>query len=198
MEFVRSKDGTHIAFQQCGEGPPLVLVHGASGSHKRWGGVLPELSAEFTVCAIDRRGRGESGDADCYAIEREYEDVAAVVDAMDEPVNLLGHSFGAICTLEASLLTGNIARLVLCEPPVNAPELPAELSARMQGMLDSGDREGVLSTFLSEYAGIPEHELEKMRRSPAWPARIAAAHTLLRESVAVDDISLRAGTILEC
>ena len=108
MEYVTSKDGTQIAYERRGEGPPLVLVHGAAADHTRWKSLLPALENFFTVYAVDRRGRGQSGDVGAYAIEREYEDVVAVVDSLPVPVNLLGHSFGAICSLEASLRTSNM------------------------------------------------------------------------------------------
>ncbi|MGH2627301.1 MAG: alpha/beta fold hydrolase, partial [Anaerolineales bacterium] len=77
MEKVRSDDGTLIAYQRSGEGPPLVLVHGTTADHTRWALILPELERHFSVYAMDRRGRGESGDAESYALEREFEDVAA-------------------------------------------------------------------------------------------------------------------------
>jgi pimeloyl-ACP methyl ester carboxylesterase len=107
MEKIMSKDGTPIAYQRSGTGPPLVLVHGTLGSSRRWP-VIPMLEKQFTIYAIDRRGYGESGDASNYAIEREYEDIAALVDAIGGEVNLLGHSFGGFCILEAAL------RLSLC------------------------------------------------------------------------------------
>ncbi|MEZ4523551.1 MAG: alpha/beta hydrolase [Thermomicrobiales bacterium] len=103
VETVISKDGTPIAFECTGSGPPLVLVHGTAGSHERWAPILSALSAEFTVYAMDRRGRGASGDSEYYSIEREFEDVAAVVETLDEPVNVLGHSYGGTCALEAAL-----------------------------------------------------------------------------------------------
>ncbi|MCZ7544560.1 MAG: alpha/beta fold hydrolase [Anaerolineae bacterium] len=123
MEKVRSQDGTPIAYHRNGEGPPLVLVHGAIASHARWAAITPALAQRYTVYAIDRRGRGESGDAESYAMAREFEDVAAVVDAIGEGVNLLGHSFGALCALEAALLTPHVRRLIAYEPPpVPVPE----------------------------------------------------------------------------
>src|SRR5215813_2457638 len=99
MEKILSKDGTPIAYQRSGAGAPLVLVHGTGGASVRWKPILPALEQHFTVYAVDRRGRGESGEAASYAIEREFEDVAAVVDSIGNEVNLLGHSFGAICAL---------------------------------------------------------------------------------------------------
>jgi len=105
VEQVVSRDGTSIAVWRTGAGPPLVLVHGAAAEHSRWAPVLPALGERFTVLAIDRRGRGRSGDADDYAIEREYEDVVAVVEWAGEDVDVLGHSYGGICALEAALAT---------------------------------------------------------------------------------------------
>ena len=105
LEHVVSTDGTPIAVWRSGDGPPLVLVHGATADHSRWAPVLPALQERFTVLAIDRRGRGRSGDAATYAIEREYEDVAAVVEWAGEHVSVLGHSYGGVCALEAARLT---------------------------------------------------------------------------------------------
>lgn len=187
METVTSRDGTPIAYERTGSGPPLVLVHGTTASHTRWAPVLPALSAEFTVYAIDRRGRGESGDADCYSIEREFEDIAAVVDSLDEPANVLGHSFGAICALEAAFLSGNMRKLVLYEPPIGEPNTVVDhdaVSAKLQDLLAAGDREGVVTTFMHEVVSMPDHEFERYRKLPAWPARVAAAHTLPREDLA--------------
>lgn len=184
METVMSKDGTTIAYERTGSGSPLVLVHGTSASHTRWTPILPVLAAAFTVYAVDRRGRGESEDADCYAFEREFEDIAAVIDSIGEPVDLLGHSYGAICALEAALLTANIRRLVLYEPPIPVSGRLAEggeTAERLEGILEAGDREGVVTAFMREYVGMPEDGFATFRETPAWPARVAAAHTLPRE-----------------
>src|SRR5262245_15334434 len=102
MDHVTSRDGTPIGYERSGQGPPLILVHGTTADHSRWAPVLPALSERFTVSAVDRRGRGASGDAPIYAIEREFEDVAALVDAVGGPVYLLGHSYGALCALEGA------------------------------------------------------------------------------------------------
>src|SRR3712207_6140160 len=83
---VASKDGTPIAFLRSGEGPPLVLLHGTTADHSRWAPVLPAFEEHFTVYAVDRRGRGGSGDSEAYALDREFEDIAAVVDSLEEPV----------------------------------------------------------------------------------------------------------------
>lgn len=181
MDTIRSNDGTEIAYARSGSGPPLVLVHGGTADHTRWAPVLAPLEAQFTVYALDRRGRGGSGDTEPYAIEREFEDAAAVIDSIGGPVDLLGHSFGAVCSLGAALLTDNIRKLVLYEPPPPGFKESSETLARMQTLLDAGDREGALSAFLQGIAGLPPHELEIMRSVPAWQGRVAAAHTILRE-----------------
>lgn len=182
MNKVRSKDGTPIAYEQSGTGPPLMLVHGALASHARWNAILPSLTPHHTVYAIDRRGRGESGDADHYDLAREFEDVAAVADAIDEPVNILGHSFGALCALEATLLSENIRSVIAYEPPP-AP-VPDGAIEKIQEFIDSGDGEGAITYFLSELVKMPPHELERFKATPIFQTRVAAAHTIPRELLA--------------
>ena len=194
MQAITSKDGTAIAFSRSGTGPPLVLVHGTTADHTRWKPLLPQLEPRFTVYAVDRRGRGGSGDAPHYAIEREFDDIAAVVDAIDEPVALLGHSYGAVCSLEASLRTRNLRKLVLYEPPIRTagPLYPPGTAQRLQALLDAGDRDGVVATFFAEVVRAPAEELRLLRTLPNWPARVAAAHTIPRELRINDDYHLDA------
>lgn len=184
METILSKDGISIAYQRSGAGPPLILVHGTGGSHVRWASILPDLEPHFSLYAVDRRGRGESGDAAGYAIKREFEDVAALVEAIEQPVYLLGHSYGGICALEAALLTQNLRKLVLYEPPIPSPDVltyPDGLIDHLEALLAVGNREEVLMTFLREVVRMPASELAQSRASSAWSARLAAAHTLPRE-----------------
>ncbi|MDW7733606.1 MAG: alpha/beta hydrolase [Methanolobus sp.] len=183
MDKVRSKDGTLIAYERSGAGPPLVLVHGTTADHTRWASVLPKLEERFTVYAVDRRGRGQSGDSLPYSLEREYEDIAAVMDSIREPVNLLGHSYGALISLEAALLATNLNKLILYEPAIRMDEslyLP-NTQAKIQKLLDQDDREGVLQVFFREVVGMPEQEIARLKKEPAWTARLASAHTLFRE-----------------
>jgi pimeloyl-ACP methyl ester carboxylesterase len=191
MELVRSVDGTLIAFHRTGSGPPLVLVHGAAGDHGRWdvGGVREALAAHRTVYAMDRRGRGGSGDAPEYRLDLEFDDVAAVVRSIQAPVDLLGHSYGALCALEAALRVDNLNRLILYEPPIplgGDPVASPEQVAAMERLLAEGDREGALVHFLVRIAGISEDEVEILRGAPSWRGRVAAAHTLVREERACD------------
>lgn len=136
---------------------------------------------------MDRRGRGASGDDPEHAFERECEDVAAVVDAVadssETPAHVLGSSGGASFSLGAAALTSNIHRLVLFEPPAGEvlQLLPSGLQDRLDGLLAAGDREGVLVTAYRAVVGLSDDEIDHLRSQPAWPNRLAAAHTVPRE-----------------
>ena len=191
MKTVTSEDGTKIAYKITGSGPPLVLLHGSGVSdHRRWeiAGVCPSLAEHFTVYAIDRRGRGMSGDNEEYAFEREIEDVAAVVDSIDEPATLLGHSYGALIALETALRTDDISKLILYEPPISADgqKLTSdEVIAEMNDLLDEGKNEQAVILFFREIGGLTPVEIETFQSSPGWQDRINGAHTLPREEQAI-------------
>jgi pimeloyl-ACP methyl ester carboxylesterase len=178
-----STDGTRVSYWRSGTGPPLLLVHGTTADHSRWDHLLPDLEQHFTVHAMDRRGRGGSGDTADYAIEREFEDVAAVAEAIGEPVFLLGHSYGAVCGLEASLLTDKVRRLLLYEPPLPTghPLYPPGVPERIQALVDAGELEAGLEVFAREVLRMPELELERFRAQPAWTVRVGLAPTIARE-----------------
>ncbi|MCY1075873.1 alpha/beta fold hydrolase [Archangium lansingense] len=188
METFLSRDGTTLAYARTGSGPSLVLVHGTNYDHSTWDVVLPALAARFTVYALDRRGRGRSGDTSAYSIEREYEDLAALVDAVPGPVVLLGHSFGGICALGASLLTRNIGKLILYEPPFAPLERfgSPEALLQMEMLVREGRQAEVLETFLRALISVPEVEVQRMKTLPAWSAQVASAHTLAREGRVVE------------
>jgi pimeloyl-ACP methyl ester carboxylesterase len=173
-----------------------VLVHGTSGSSARWNDVLPRLEEHFSVCAVDRRGYGASGDGPAYALEREIEDLAAVIEAIGEPVHLLGHSFGALCTLEAARISQNVRKLILYEPAMRLPGFvlyPDGAIDRLQALLEAGDREGVLTVLFRDIARMPPHELDLLRSAPTWPMRIASAHAVPREARAEEHYRFEAG-----
>lgn len=187
MEYVISHDGTRIAYARSGEGPPLVLIHGTGIDHSYWDPVAPELGRHFTVSSVDRRGRGHSGDTAPYAIQREFEDVAAMVASMAGDVFLVGHSYGALCSLEAALLTTNIGKLILNEPPMYTTvevTFPADAPAEILAYAGAGEWEKAL-VLLYEAGGMPEAELHRLRSLPSWHARIQAAPTMLREILSV-------------
>lgn len=192
---VVSPDGTEIAYVTGGVGPPLVLVHGVLGDHTRWGALRPHLEPSCTVHTMDRRGRGASGDAEAYAAEREFEDVAAVVDAVASsagaPVDLYGHSGGASFAMGAAGLTANVRRLVLYEPAIDPQDLlPAGLAERIDALLADGEHEAVVETFMREVLHVDDAGIAAYREQPSWPARVAAAHTLPRELLIPDETFL--------
>jgi pimeloyl-ACP methyl ester carboxylesterase len=201
MTRVTSRDGTPIAVWTSGQGPPLVLVHGAVADHTRWRPLLPCLEPHVTVHAMDRRGRGASGDAPGYAIEREFEDVAAVVDTVAEAsgsaVDLYGHSFGGLCAFGGATLTANVGRLVLYEgwPPADprTHELPPGVGGRLEALLAEGDRDAVVEKLFREVVLMPPAEIAALRAQPAWPARAAAAHTIVRELRAITQVPFDPG-----
>lgn len=185
MTTIASGDGTRIACWRSGVGPPLLLVHGATADHTTtWRFVLPALERRFTVHAMDRRGRGGSGDSPDYSLEREADDVAAVVDAIGEPVHLLGHSYGALCCLEAALRTTGLRRLILYEGvPLDGAELyePGAVE-RLGAYLEAGDVEGMLVAMFRDLVRMPPEELEVLRsQRDAWAVRIRNAPSLPRE-----------------
>jgi pimeloyl-ACP methyl ester carboxylesterase len=185
LTHIESADGTRIACHVTGGGPPLVLVHGTSADHARWTPLLAALSSRFATYCVDRRGRGDSGDAETYAIESEFDDIAAVVDAVGGEVDLVGHSYGAVCSLEAALRTQHVRRLALYEPPlpIGIEAVPPGVLETLTERLAAGDRDGVVAAFLSEVVRMPPGELAALRREPSWADRVAAAHTIPRELV---------------
>jgi pimeloyl-ACP methyl ester carboxylesterase len=188
LERVRTPEGVEIACEVSGQGPPLVLVHGAGSA--RWGFSMlrPFLERRYTFIALDRRGRGDSTDGDGYAVEREFEDVAAVADAIAReagtPAAVVGHSFGGRVALGAALLTQGIRAVVCYEGAPPAAEeryQPAGAEERVRERLAAGEADEALATFLREIVGMTEEDLARYRADPVWPRRAAAAHTIVRE-----------------
>jgi pimeloyl-ACP methyl ester carboxylesterase len=181
---VRSADGTSIAVCVAGEGPPLVLVHGSLCDHTRFDPLVAELGDGVTTFAMDRRGFGASRDAPRYAIKREFEDVAAVVDAVadrtGEPVALWGHSYGANCAMGGAARTDNVHHLLLHEPSLGLRYPPGSIEAVEQA-LAAGDREAAIRLVFVGIMEMSEQEVEEMRASPLWPVRLASAPTVPRE-----------------
>lgn len=181
---VISKDGTSIATFTSGEGSPLVLIHGVLAEHGRWGLMAPALAQSHRVVAMDRRWRGGSDDGPNYAMEREAEDVIAVVGALDGPVDILAHSFGAIATLAALKQLTNVRSLVLYEPilnrgPIDTTREPAVDAVEAQAL--AGDREGALRTFYREHFHMPEAGIDAIKAAGYWDERLAVIHATPRE-----------------
>jgi pimeloyl-ACP methyl ester carboxylesterase len=183
---VHSGDGTAIAVWVEGGGPPLVLVHGSVSDHTTLAPLVAELATDLATFAMDRRGFGASGDAPGYAIERDFDDVAGVVDAVAArtggPVALFGHSYGASCAMGAATLTSNVHRLVLYEPSFGISYPPWSIEA-VERAVAAGDLDRAVVTMLVDILEMTEEEIDALRASatPSWATRIAAAHTLPRE-----------------
>lgn len=198
---VTSRDGTRIGWGTSGSGPPLLLVHGGLGDRSRWEALLPYLEPYRSVHAMDRRGRGLSEDHPAYALEREFEDVAAVAEAIasqaEEQVAVYGHSYGGLCAYGAASQTSSIGRLILYEgwPPVHpdAWVLPADLIASLESLLAADERSALVEAFLREAVQMGEEEIAAYRARASWDARVASAHTILREERAFPTVSFDPG-----
>ncbi|HEX6132236.1 MAG TPA: alpha/beta hydrolase, partial [Actinomycetota bacterium] len=187
-KVVISGDGTPIALFGAGQGPPVIVVHGAAADHTTWRVSGPRLALRHTVWGVDRRGRGASGDTAPYEVEREFEDVAAVADVLAAEsgggVPVVGHSFGGRVALGAALRSASIAAVVSYEgapAPAGQSYQAHDLAARLETLRDEGRNEELLETFLREVVGMGRDDLGAYRANPVWPARVAAAPTIVRE-----------------
>ncbi len=172
---VTSKDGTRIGVECAGTGPTLLFVHGGVGDRTRWTPMFPLLASTFTTCAMDRRGRGASGDSPEYSLSKEAEDVAAVVNSRSGPVFVLGHSYGAVAALEAAFLTDRIAKLMLYEPPLHEPVgNNLAVAARVEEMVGKGELEQAFLTFQVEIVKQSPEEIARMKARPTWAGLVAS------------------------
>lgn len=183
---VRSPDGTRIGCDVFGEGPPLLVIHGTTADHRRWAEVRDGFSESFRVHLMDRRGRGLSGDGDGpYALEREVEDINAVLDAIGGQVLVLAHSYGGLCMLEAAVDNGRVARLLVYEPAFGTdtppPLWPANGLGELKDAVARGDREAAVTIFVKRAIELDDEAIAAMRATPAWQYRLEAAMTLARE-----------------
>ena len=183
---VNSSDGIEIAFVRIGHGPPLVIVHGSLASGENWLPVARILANQFTCFVIDRRGHGRSGDSANYAIEREYEDIEAVLAVAGKQVSLLGHSYGAICALGAATRTP-VTHLVLYEPPLPVHgSVTGGALVEYRKAIETGDLDGALALGLNKFAGVTPEQIQALRRSPLWLKMVTLAPSWTREVEAID------------
>jgi pimeloyl-ACP methyl ester carboxylesterase len=192
MDTVRSKDGTVIAFDRSGDGPPLILVDGALCSRAL--GPMPKLAtrlaSRFTVFHYDRRGRGDSGDAMPYAVEREIEDIEALIGVAGGPVYLYGVSSGAALALEAANRGLPIEKVAVYEAPFivdsTRPPIPDDFMAQLNEAIAT-DRRGDAVRLFMKLVGVPAVFVTMMRLMPAWPKLKSVAHTLPYDITIVQD-----------
>ena len=191
MSDVRSRDGATIAFERSGAGPAVVFVGGALTTAAAMAPLAALLSARCDVFVYDRRGRGSSGDTEPYAVEREVEDLAAVLEVAGGRACVYGHSSGAVLALEAASRGLPIERLALYEPPFvvddSRPPLPPDYVARLTDLV-AGDRRGdAIEYFMTTGAAAPADTVASMRSAPFWPAMEAMAHTLAYDGTVMGD-----------
>jgi len=184
--LVTSRDGTIVSCEHTGTGRPLVIVPGALFASELWLKVTPLISRRRAV-VVDRRGRGKSGNGAAYSPEREIEDLLAVLESLEGPVDLLGHSSGAILALQVAQRTAaNLERLIVYEPPVffDAPDrIASDLPERLEALLSAGKPEAAVETFLREGPRASEAELERTRARPTWQPLVESfAHTVVYDS----------------
>jgi pimeloyl-ACP methyl ester carboxylesterase len=182
---VSAPDGTQIAYWTVGTGSAIVLVHGTTSDHTTYDELIPHVARWRTVVSFDRRGRGQSGDGGAsYDVEREFEDLAALVDEVAAqqaaPVDVFGHSFGAFVALGGALRTTNVRAVVAYSPGFGAEYPPGSLD-QIEAATAADDRDEVLQVMFREVIGMPDDEVQAMRRSPVWQRRQAAAGTIGRE-----------------
>jgi pimeloyl-ACP methyl ester carboxylesterase len=181
LRHVTSPDGVELACEVGGQGTPLVMVHGAGSGRWSFDLVRPHLEDAFEIWAIDRRGRGDSSDADSYAIEREFDDVAAVARAAGEGALLFGHSSGGLVSAGAAARLDGLPRIALYEGPMGGVLASEDWTARFEANLAAGRPEQAMRDFMSHIGGYTDAEIEAMEGTPAWRARVAAAPTVPRE-----------------
>jgi pimeloyl-ACP methyl ester carboxylesterase len=181
MNTVTSKDGTKLVVDVSGSGPAIVLVSGGSVDRGANAGLADVLSSDFTVHNYDRRGRGDSGDTLPYAVEREIEDIEAVIAAAGGSAHLYGSSSGAGLAFEAAAAGAPVDKLVLWEPPYNldpAGRPPADAVEQLDRMVAEGRRGDAATYFMVDMVRMPADFAAFAKTQPWWPAQEAIAHTL--------------------
>ncbi|QXV56175.1 alpha/beta hydrolase [Amycolatopsis sp. TNS106] len=182
FETVTSADGTSIAFDRTGQGAPVILVGGAFNDRTTVAGLAATLAADFTVLAYDRRGRGDSGAGAVYSVEREVEDLAALIEHVGGSAAVFGHSSGAVLGLEAAARGVAMTSLAVYEPPYVVDDSrtrpAADLFDRVQALIADGDRDGAAELFLVEGTATPAEVVKGMRDDAFWAWFTGLAHTL--------------------
>ena len=182
MKTVTSKDGTRIAYEQSGAGPAIILVVGAFNDRSAGAPLAQSLEPHFTVFNYDRRGRGDSGDTQPYTLQREIEDLDALIAQAGGSASVFGYSSGAILALRAAASGLAISRLALYEPPPTGARA-GMLAPQLKELISAGRRGDAVELFQIEAVGIPAAYVTQMRTAPYRPALEKIAHTLVYESL---------------
>jgi pimeloyl-ACP methyl ester carboxylesterase len=193
LNIETSTDGTTIAFDQVGDGPPVILVCGGSTDRMANAPLANLLAEHFTVFNYDRRGRGDSGDTAPYAVEREVEDLDTVIAAAGGSAFVYGTSSGAALALEAAASGLAITKLAMWEPPFSLDESsrpPADQVERYDEMISAGRRGDAVEYFMSKVVGLSPEFVAYARTQPFWQKQEALAHTLAYDATIMGDYSL--------
>ncbi len=190
MPQLTSKDGTTIGFSKTGHGPALILVEGAFQDRSGLAAHAALLSSHFTVYNYDRRGRGESSDNQPYDVEREIEDIDALIQQAGGSALLFGGSSGAVLALDAAAHGLSITKLALYEPPFVVDDtrnpVPEDFVEQLKTMIASSRRADAAEAFMTTGANVPVEAVADMRSAPFWPAVEAVAHTLIYDATIMD------------
>jgi pimeloyl-ACP methyl ester carboxylesterase len=196
MNTTTSSDGTAIAYDRFGGGPPVIMAAGAFNTRSATEPLAQALAPQFTVLNYDRRGRGDSGDTAPYAVGREIEDLAALISAAGGSASVFGYSSGATLALKAAASGLPVTKLVLYEPPFNTddsyPALPADFATQLAELVSAGRRGDAVELYQTNAVGIPEEVVAQMRHAPFRPGLEALAHTLAYDAAIIGDRSLPA------
>jgi pimeloyl-ACP methyl ester carboxylesterase len=194
MRTAISADGTKITFDQAGDGPPVILVVGAFNDRSTGAPLATALESRFTVLNYDRRGRGASGDTQPYAVEREVEDLEALIRKAGGAARVFGYSSGGTLALEAAARGLNITKLAIYEAPFivgdDVPRPSRDLAAQLAKLVALGCRGEAVELFQTRLVGIPEQVVVQLRHAPFRPALEAMAHTLVYDASIVGDLTL--------
>jgi pimeloyl-ACP methyl ester carboxylesterase len=199
MDMATSRDGTPIAFDRLGGGPPVIVVCGAMCDRALMRPTAEELAKHFTVFNYDRRGREDSGDTAPWAVEREIEDIGALINEAGGTASVYGHSSGAGLVLHAAAHGLPIAKIALHDPPYSpdgdeeARRISREYGENLKAVL-SEDRRGDAVELFMALVGMPQEMVEGMRHTPSWAGLEAMAPTLAYDSEIMGDVA-RGGTI---
>jgi pimeloyl-ACP methyl ester carboxylesterase len=196
MNTVTSNDGTAIAFDRAGAGPPVVLISGGPSDRSSNAQLAGLLAPHVTVYNYDRRGRGDSGDTPPYAVDREYEDLAAVIAEAGGAAALIGISGTGNIALEAAARGLPVSKLALWEPvfilPGSRPAVPKDWGQRVDELVSAGRPGDALEYWITTVIGTPVEAVAPLRQAPFWAAMEPNAHMLVRDAALLGDFSLPA------
>jgi pimeloyl-ACP methyl ester carboxylesterase len=195
-ETVKSKDGTAIAYEESGRGPAVVIVGGVIGDRSQQAPLAEILAREFTVFNFDRRGHGESGDTRPYAVEREIEDIDAVIEAAGGSALVYGTSGPGVLAMHAAAGKpgAKMKKLAVWEPPFildgGRPKVRPDYKEELASLLSQGRRGDMVALFFTEAVGMPAPFVEQMRQAPWWSSQEALAHTAVYDATLMGDYSI--------